>query len=419
MASVKIILRKRANKNCTHALVLQIIKDRKKSIIHLGHHVKQSDWDDTKKQVKKSHPNSARLNAFLLTKHAEAMAMVLEQESQKDTVSAKALKNKIKPQTGVSFIAQSQDYLDTLKSAGKYNQYTADKARINRFRQYLKQDISFSDITPGLLNKFDAFLRNCTTGKINKKKLSERTIVNHMAVIRSVFAHARRNGVITKEQSPFGGDGGVKIKFPDSTKTGPSESAIARLEELRLEDPRHEHARKLWLFSFYFAGMRVSDVFRLRWSDFVNYRLVYSMGKNNKVSSLKIPDKAVQILKHYEQFKVNGDDLVFPELKNVDFNDEFKTQRTIAFKTSALDKVLRKYVAPAAGIKEKLTMHMARHSFGELAGDAIPIQMLQKLYRHSNVATTIGYQSNFIHKEADDALDAVLRKVDKMIRPES
>jgi hypothetical protein len=34
--------------------------------------------------------------------------------------------------------------------------------------------------------------------------------------------------------------------------------------------------------------------------------------------------------------------------------------------------------------------------------------MLQKLYRHSDLKTTIGYQSNFIHKSADDALDAVI-----------
>lgn len=418
MASVKIILRKRANKDGTHALVLQIIKNRKKSVIHLGHHVKKSDWDDDKKLVKKSHPNSTRLNSFLLTKHSEALSKVLEEETSKDPVSAKALKNKIKPKISVSFFAQAQDYIDTLQKAGKYNRYIADKSRIKRFKEFLKEDISFLDITPGLLDKYYAFLKGYVSGKVNKKKLSERTIVNHLAVIRSVFAHARRNKVITKSQSPFGGDDGTKIKFPDSTKTGLSEDAIARLETLRLEDPRHEHARKLWLFSFYFAGMRVSDVLRLRWSDFVNYRLVYSMGKNNKVGSLKVPDKAVLILKHYEHMKKNADDLVFPDLKGADFKDEFKTQKTIAFKTSALDKMLRTYVAPAIGIEGKLTMHMARHSFGELAGDVVPIQMLQKLYRHSNVATTIGYQSNFIHKEADNALDAVLKKVSPKPNPQ-
>ncbi|GAA0531331.1 hypothetical protein [Chitinophaga japonensis] len=34
--------------------------------------------------------------------------------------------------------------------------------------------------------------------------------------------------------------------------------------------------------------------------------------------------------------------------------------------------------------------------------------LLQKLCRHSHVTTTIGYQQNFIHKDADDALDAVI-----------
>lgn len=34
--------------------------------------------------------------------------------------------------------------------------------------------------------------------------------------------------------------------------------------------------------------------------------------------------------------------------------------------------------------------------------------MLQKLYRHTSITTTIIYQSNFIHKDVDDALDAVI-----------
>jgi len=34
--------------------------------------------------------------------------------------------------------------------------------------------------------------------------------------------------------------------------------------------------------------------------------------------------------------------------------------------------------------------------------------MLQKLYRHSHISTTMGYQANFIHKDVDDALESVL-----------
>lgn len=36
--------------------------------------------------------------------------------------------------------------------------------------------------------------------------------------------------------------------------------------------------------------------------------------------------------------------------------------------------------------------------------------MLQKLYRHASITTTIGYQGNFIHKNEDEALEAVIGK---------
>ena len=76
--------------------------------------------------------------------------------------------------------------------------------------------------------------------------------------------------------------------------------------------------------------------------------------------------------------------------------------------TSRVDKTLQNVIANQAGITKRLTMHIARHTFGNISGDRIPIQMLQKLYRHSSVTTTIGYQANFVNKDADDALDAVL-----------
>ena len=59
-------------------------------------------------------------------------------------------------------------------------------------------------------------------------------------------------------------------------------------------------------------------------------------------------------------------------------------------------------------IDKPLTMHIARHTFGDISGDRIPIQMLQKLYRHSSITTTVAYQANFIHRDTDEALDAVV-----------
>ncbi|MBE7172377.1 MAG: site-specific integrase [Williamsia sp.] len=410
MASVKIILRKEEKADGTSPLAIRITKDRKTSYIYLNYSIHPKYWDENLHQVKRTYPNHVRLNNYLLKKLSEATDWALEVESKKDQSSAKTVRNKIKPSTGATFFPQSQSYLDNLKKSGKYNQYTADKPRIGHFKDFLKnEDISFADLSIGLLERFVVYLKSGYKSTKGKKPISARTVANHLAVLRSVFAHASKNEVVTKEQSPFG-KGGIKIKFPDSNKVGLSPEDLESLENVELPDPYHHHCRNLWLISFYFAGMRVSDALRLKWSDFQNDRLHYSMGKNDKGGSLKVPEKALLILQQYEHLRKHKDDLIFPELKGVDLHDDFITQRTIAFKTSAIDKCLRLHVAPAAGINKKLTMHIARHTFGSLAGDAIPIQMLQKLYRHSHVSTTIGYQQNFIHKDADEALDAVINK---------
>lgn len=52
-------------------------------------------------------------------------------------------------------------------------------------------------------------------------------------------------------------------------------------------------------------------------------------------------------------------DFVFRELKEVCFSEQFISERTIAFKTSAIDKWFQKNVAPAAGIT-KSYQHLIR-----------------------------------------------------------
>ena len=133
------------------------------------------------------------------------------------------------------------------------------------------------------------------------------------------------------------------------------------------------------------------------------------MGKNEKGGSLKIPEKALKIIEQYKGDRQGVEDYIFPELKTLtDKQDKFIEQRRIMNMTSSVDITLQNVIANQAGITKRLTMHIARHTFGNISGDRIPIQMLQKLYRHSSVTTTIGYQANFVNKDADDALDAVL-----------
>lgn len=412
MAAVKIILRNEKKKDGTFPLAIRITKDRRSSYIYLDYSVFPSDWNAITQRVKKSYPNHVRLNNYLIKKLSEATDLSLELETQKTEVSSHVVKQKIKHSSSSTFFVQAYLYLENLKKTGKYNQYTADKPRINHFKSFLQeilkcQDISFSDITVSLLERFKVYLKR--PDKETCKIMSDRTIINHLVVIRSVFSLAIKGGVTDRKYYPFGA-GNIRIKFPDSLKIGLSPEEVKQIEDAELNlDSFENHARNLWLFSFYLAGMRASDVLRLKWSDIQNERLHYAMGKNSKGGSLKLPEKALKIVMQYEDQKRSYDDLIFPDLKRLDdLHNTFIVQRTIAFTTSRVDKYLRNYVAPAAKIEKTLTMHIARHTFGNISGDRIPIQMLQKLYRHSSVTTTIGYQANFIHKDADEALAAVI-----------
>jgi integrase/recombinase XerD len=401
MATVKIVLRTKKTKDGTYPLAIRITKDRKSSFIHLGQSIKTTEWDKTEQRVKKSHPNATRLNNFLLKKLAEANNESLNLETEKHDVTSKAVKQKIKPNAGPSFFAQAAVYLDTLKKNGKYNRVSADEPRINRFKEFLKgEDTSFQDITVSMLTKFQAYLRST-------RSIKERTVVNHLVVIRSIFSQAIKANVVDQKYYPFGQDK-IKIKFPDSMKIGLILDEVKLLEELVLNDGSYlNHARNIWLFSFYFAGMRVSDILRLTWSDFQNDRLHYAMAKNLKTGSLKIPEKAMKILAQYQREGVIHD-LVFPDLETIDdMKNLYAVQKRINSVVKRLDENLQK-IAIQAGINKNITMHIARHTFGNISGDKIPIQMLQKLYRHSSITTTIGYQANFIYKDADDALDAVI-----------
>jgi integrase len=131
------------------------------------------------------------------------------------------------------------------------------------------------------------------------------------------------------------------------------------------------------------------------------------MGKNAKVVSLKMPAKAVAILEKYKSKDYQKDDYIFPELKKADSDNS----RDVYLKIVAANRKLNmnlKAIGEKLKIKKKLTCHISRHTFGNITGDKITPQMLQKLYRHTDIKTSMGYQANFIHNDVDDALESVL-----------
>lgn len=117
-------------------------------------------------------------------------------ETTSGQVSSAAVKLKTRPNAGSTFIIQAKLYLDRLEKDGNFNQHSANKPRLKHFKDYIGHYIAFQDISIGLLERFKADLKT-TYG------IAERSAVNHLVFVRSVFSQAIKEKVCDKKYYPF------------------------------------------------------------------------------------------------------------------------------------------------------------------------------------------------------------------------
>ncbi len=401
MSSIKIMLLKhKKKKDGTHPLALRIIKDRKAKYIFFGQWIRERDWNEAEGKVRKTHPNSVRLNNLILKKEAEASDLILENDSKKNEYSARTILDEIRGVgKGKSFFNVADEWVQEHFDQKRYTSGQPEKSKVNVLRRFFGADARFADINAVSINKY--------VSRLLSEGRSKKTVMGYLITIRTVYNRAIREGHVERAGYPFGGDK-IKIRRVDGTKIGLDKEELQEIIKLKYVNGSPKwHTRNVFLISFYFAGARIADVLRLKWNDIQRGRLYYTMGKNDKPVSIKIPEQAKEILDQYKHLKQNDKDYVFPDLKNADPKDKLATLIRIRTATKRFNDDLKE-MAKEAGITKKVSNHIARHTFGNIAGNRIPIPMLQKLYRHSSMLTTAIYQGNFMHKDTDDALDAVV-----------
>lgn len=436
MATAKIVTWSRADKNDQFPIGIKVSQNGIPAYLFEGNAVASRDHWDAKKQKVKAHPHAMRLTNFLIKRLAEVNEKILEFTTERRAFTAEDIVNAIKEKLPREAPAQSQqkaestvpvvlfkdvadNYLAEQKALGNYDVYKTDKARLKRFYEFSSEGkIPFSDITVEFLRRYIICLRQAKQHRYNEKSpikpLSERTITNHLVPIRTIYNRAITAKLTNNDTYPFG-ENGIVIKFGKSAKIGLDDNEISALENLDLSKhlPLFNDARNAWLIEYFFAGMRATDCFLLKWTDFQNGRLYYQMSKNGEHGSVKIPPKVLPILEQYrdqENDLVNNKhNLVFPFLKHVDdLENRFELRRQIASKVNRLNKTMAKLMK-MIGSTKNATQHKARHSFAQRAEEKqIHPKVLQKLYRHESIETTMNYQSNFSFGKLDDAMDTVV-----------
>lgn len=156
---------------------------------------------------------------------------------------------------------------------------------LKKLRKYLsyinKSDLLFKDITPIFLKEF----RNYLTTVKDPKILSENTVIHYLKVIKSIINQSTKDDYYTYIKNPFNS---VKFNVEKRSKSVLNEDQIDRLLKTIIKDNNLLRTRDMFLFQVFSNGMRVSDLFLLRWNNIINNRIIYTMFKTGTVISIPL-----------------------------------------------------------------------------------------------------------------------------------
>jgi len=285
------------------------------------------------------------------------------------------------------------------KRRSKHNQFAEfyNKKRLGEFWDSKK--LPFHHIDAAMLERYRKWL--------TKQGKQPNTIIGSLKSIRTMYNQAINDNMIPYANSPFINNRFKVGAMKASRKEKLDKDEMGWLMEVAPINKRQRNAQNYFIFSFFTFGMRVSDVFLLKWKNIQGDRLNYTMSKNGKVvPEIKLSSHALAIL---EQYRGEDDTYVFPPFYG--YGDRKLTNKERdRVKDSALVYVNKdlKAVAKAAGIQKNVSMHISRHSFANVSKDqGVPVEVLKEQLCHSDLATTYEYLASFNNKTLQDAGDTV------------
>ena len=389
-------LNHRPKVNGNHALFLRITEDRKIKRIYTGFDIPKKDWNPIKKEVRRTYLLYKEVNTRINELKAQATTIKAEVKGATAAVVLDHLKGK----DSTSFFAFADAFI--LKQA--YNTGRNVRTEVNKFREYTgKNNLAFADITTATLFTFHEWLIKTRGNSLN-------TANKGLSKIRTVIGRAMEEGLLKRQENPFLGFKMTEAK-PERIRLT-EEELQAFIDTDFPEDSLLWHTRNYWLFAYYTAGVRFSDVACLKWKNINSGRLSYVMRKTQHViqqsHTIQLPKQAEAILSHYRKGRQDPEAYVFPLLNSQrDYPTEADLLQEISRKNALINKYL-KTICFRAGIAKDVSFHSARHTFADLGRRKIKdVYAISKLLRHSKINITENYLKDFDTEVTDNALTSL------------
>jgi len=391
MASVKIILdKRRAKADGTFSINFQICYSRKTTTRSSKICVKEEEWDDNLKMIRKSHPYAKTLNLKLKKDFADLQSQLLlanEEEVQEylNPVPVQVVVSQPK-KTLYQFV---QELINQMREDGQIGNawvYESSIAALKLFHPL--QELYFEDINYDFLNRYNSFLVG--------KDMMHNTIYLYVRNLRIFFNKAIKSKIVDRAFYPFDD---YKLRPEKTKKRAVDIVLLQKISNLNLDDDTALwHTRNFFLLSFYLIGISIVDLALLKKSDSKNGRITYKRRKTGKWYDIKLQPQAIEILNHYS----SSTEYLLPIAK-LEAKDEEVLIRGIKSKTKLFNKHLGQIVK-LLKVETKITTYTARHSWATMAKKAgFSIELIAEALGHEyGNRTTAVYLDTFEPEVIDD-----------------
>ena len=381
------------------AILCRITIDGKSTAITTGEECKVSEWN-SKQGLTTNRKTNQRINEFreLIEK---TYRDILTREG---VVSVELIKNRLQgiATNPTTLLAMSKVELQAVKeSVGKSRAkgtYLNLSYSDRNLREFVEdkgvQDILISTITEDLIEEYRFFLK--------KHRLKSSTINNNLCWLSRLMFRAVSRRII--RCNPFEN---TKYEKEEQKIRFLQKSDVMKLMKMSMNDKEAELARQMFIFSC-FTGLAIADMENLEYSHIQTaadgQRYIRKERQKTKVEFVvPLHPIAETIISHYrneqerneeqQTMKEKGDSLVF--------------HRDCS--RSVIDAKLS-IVGKACGIRQRLSYHMARYTFGTMSLSAgIPIESIAKMMGHASISSTQVYAQVTDRKISED-MDRLIAK---------
>lgn len=326
MATLKLYLDRRAKQNRLYPLRVALTHRSSTTYISVGFDLAPEQWDAVKCKVK-NHPQKVVLNQLaqqkLMTVQIELLKLVNEGRCKGLTATGirRLLMERLDPDADkkVYLTAYMEKHLAKKKALRTRIMYQNSLKKLRELRPNADR-LTFEDITPEFLRKFDA--------DMEKQGLAQNTRSLYIKEIKAVF-----NAALDEELTLYSPFRKYKLHFEETRKRSLS---VERLRAFFNSEPqpRLRIYRDIFKLMFFLIGINIKDLTMLRATDYADGRIRYHRAKTGRMYDIKVEPEAAEIIERYRasdgfllnlhnrQLYTNFSKLINVNIKKFEYNGE-------------------------------------------------------------------------------------------------